>query len=155
MSRRFAAYAVCIDANRILLVLDEVPGVGEVWSLPGGGVEHCEDPFDAVAREFAEETGCDVVTDELLGVDSRTIPATESYSGHEHQNIGIFYAASIASGTPQPQLDDDVAACVWTPISEVAALRRSSVVEIGLALAQQRPSTGHVDSVPVGGLIKH
>jgi len=36
----------------------------------GGKVEHAEDPFDAVIREVAEETGFEAV-ERLLGVDSR------------------------------------------------------------------------------------
>jgi len=74
MSRRFAAYAVCIERDSILLVLNAPSGRDEVWSLPGGDVEHREDPFDAVTREMREETGCEAVVTELLGVDSRTIP---------------------------------------------------------------------------------
>jgi hypothetical protein len=42
----------------------------------------------------------------------------------------------------------------WT-LPGVARLRRSSLVDVGLALAQTAPATGHVASVPVGGLIQH
>ncbi|MEU5031770.1 NUDIX domain-containing protein [Streptomyces milbemycinicus] len=38
---------------------------------------------------------------------------------------------------------------------DVAGLRRSSLVDIGLALAQTLPAAGHVAPVPVGGLIQH
>jgi hypothetical protein len=54
---------------------------------------------------------------------------------------------------PEPNGDTDES--LWTPISDVARLRRSSRVEIGLALAQTVPASGHVDPVPVGGLIQH
>jgi ADP-ribose pyrophosphatase YjhB (NUDIX family) len=34
-------------------------------------VEHGEDPYDAVVREVAEETGYQVLVEQPLGVDSR------------------------------------------------------------------------------------
>lgn len=59
MSFRLAAYAVRIDDERVLLARQVSPTGESTWSLPGGQVEHAEDPFDAVIREVAEETGCD------------------------------------------------------------------------------------------------
>ncbi|WP_329180346.1 NUDIX domain-containing protein [Streptomyces decoyicus] len=157
MSFRLAAYAVCIEDGRVLLAC-HVPPEGEAnWTLPGGRVEHAEDPFDAVIREVAEESGCDAVVERLLGVDSRIIPAAERTvpGGPEHQNVGIFYRVRITGGQLRPEPNGEVVECVWTPISDVAGLRRSSLVDIGLALAQTLPSTGHIAPVPVGGLIQH
>ncbi|MGW7080065.1 NUDIX hydrolase [Streptomyces sp. NPDC054866] len=157
MSFRLAAYAVCLAGGRVLLAR-HVSARGESnWTLPGGRVEHGEDPFEAVKREVAEETGCDAVVERLLGVDSRIIPAAERTipGGPEHQNVGIFYQARIAGGRLRPEPNGEVAESVWTPIPDVARLRRSSLVDIGLALAQTRPATGHVAAVPVGGLIQH
>lgn len=60
MSFRLAAYAVCVEDGRVLLARYVSPqGEGTWWTLPGGKVEHAEDPFEAVTREVAEETGCD------------------------------------------------------------------------------------------------
>jgi ADP-ribose pyrophosphatase YjhB (NUDIX family) len=155
MSFRLAAYAVCIEDGRVLLAR-HVPPEGESnWTLPGGGVEHGEDPFDAVIREVAEETGCAAVAERLLGVDSRVIPAAVARAGVEHQNVGIFYRVRIAGGRLRPEPNGDIAESVWTAVPDVARLRRSSLVDIGLALAQNLPATGHVAPVPVGGLIQH
>ncbi|MEU1418029.1 NUDIX domain-containing protein [Streptomyces sp. NPDC046994] len=157
MSFRLAAYAVCIESGRVLLAR-HVPPTGEsTWTLPGGRVEHAEDPFDAVIREVAEETGCHAVVERLLGVDSRVIPAAERAlpGGPEHQNVGIFYQVRITHGRLRPEPNGDIAESIWTPIPDVAGLRRSSLVDIGLALAQTLPATGHVATVPVGGLIQH
>ncbi|MFD7478147.1 NUDIX hydrolase [Streptomyces sp. NPDC059837] len=157
MSLRLAAYAVCVEDGRVLLAR-HVPPKGETkWTLPGGRVEHAEDPFDAVIREVAEETGCEAVVERLLGVDSRVIPAAERTipGGPEHQNVGIFYQVRITGGQLRPEPNGETAESVWTPIPDVAGLRRSSLVDIGISLAQTHPATGHVAPVPVGGLIQH
>lgn len=156
MSFRLAAYAVCIEGGRVLLAL-HVPSTGAEnrWTLPGGQVEHAEDPFDAVVREVEEETGYTSVVERLLGVDSRVIPPDETRLGVKHQNVGIFYLVRVTGGELRPEPNGQTAESVWTPIPQVASLRRASLVDIGIALAQALPATGHVAPVPVGGLILH
>jgi 8-oxo-dGTP pyrophosphatase MutT (NUDIX family) len=158
VSRRLAAYAVCIEDGRVLLARYVSPyGDGTWWTLPGGGVEPGEDPFDTVVREVAEETGCSAVVEHLLGVDSRVIPAAESRrpGPEDHQNIGIFYAVRITAGTLRPEPNGETAESVWTPLPEVPTLHRAALVDIGIALAQSRPPTGHVPPITAGGLIEH
>ena len=157
MSFRLAVYAVCVEDGRVLLARYMSPEGESSWTLPGGRVEHGEDPFDAVIREFAEETGCNAMVERLLGVDSRVIPAAERRlpGPLSHQNVGIFYQVRITGGQLRPEPDGEVAESAWTPVPGVAHLRRSSLVDVGLALAQSVPATGHVDPVPVGGLIQH
>jgi ADP-ribose pyrophosphatase YjhB (NUDIX family) len=156
MSFRLAAYAVCIEDGRVLLALYAGGKREPQWTLPGGKVEHGEDPFDAVIREVAEETGCDGVVERLLGVDSRVIPAADRLPGlAEHQNVGIFYQVRITGGDLRPEPNGQTAESAWTPIADVAGLRRSSLVDVGLELARTLPATGHVNGVPIGGLIQH
>ncbi|MFD5116178.1 NUDIX hydrolase [Streptomyces sp. NPDC058391] len=157
MDFRLAAYAVCIEDGRVLLAHAVRPDGEKTWTLPGGRVEHAEDPFDAVIREVAEETGLDAVVERLLGVDSRVIPAAERRlpGRPELQNVGIFYQVRITGGELRPEPNGETAESVWTPIPDVARLGRSSLLDIGLALAQTVPATGHVAPVPVGGLIRH
>jgi len=155
MSFRLAAYAVCVEDGRVLLARYVSPTGDTNWTLPGGRVEQEEDPFDAVVREVAEETGCVSVVERLLGVDSRVIPAAEARLGIAHQNVGIFYQVRIIGGVLRPEPNGETAESVWTPIPDVAALRRSSLVDVGLALALTLPATGHVPPVTVGGLIRH
>ncbi|SBV01661.1 ADP-ribose pyrophosphatase YjhB, NUDIX family [Streptomyces sp. Ncost-T6T-1] len=157
MDRRLAAYAVCIEDGRVLLALAVGPDGDRTWTLPGGGVEHAEDPYDTVIREVAEETGLAAVVERLLGVDSRVIPADERRlpGAPELQNVGIFYRVRVTGGRLRPEPNGDTAESVWTPLPEVARLRRSSLVDIGIALAQSLPATGHVEPVPVGGLVQH
>ena len=157
MSRRLAAYALCIENEQVLLALS-VPGEGEpTWTLPGGRVEQGEAPYDTVTRELMEETGCEGIVTRLLGVDSRLIPAAErALPGlPDHQNVGIFYQVHITGGELRPEPNGDTSESAWTPIADVARLRRSSLVDVGLALAQMTPATGHVSPVEVGGLVQH
>lgn len=151
MSFRLAAYAVCVEDGRVLLAHHTSGN----WTLPGGRVEHAEDPFDAVIREVGEETGCDAVVERLLGVDSRVIPAAAARAGVEHQNVGVFYQVRIVGGRLRAEPNGETIESAWTPLPEVARLRRSSLVDIGLALARTVPATGHVGPVPVGGLIQY
>ncbi|MFJ4869661.1 NUDIX hydrolase [Streptomyces sp. NPDC088757] len=155
MSFRLAAYAVCVEDGRVLLARHVSPEGASTWTLPGGGVEHGEDPFDAVVREVAEETGLDAVVERLLGVDSRTIPAAEARAGVEHQNVGVFYRVRLTAGRLRPEPNGETAESVWTPLPDVSALRRSSLVDVGLSLARTLPPTGHTAPVPVGGLVRH
>ncbi|MFE3317976.1 NUDIX hydrolase [Nocardia sp. NPDC059195] len=155
MSFRIAAYAVCLEQGRVLLTRHVAASGETTWTLPGGGVEHAEDPFDAVTRELAEETGYLGVVERLLGVDSRVISAAVAHAGVEHQNVGIFYRVRVTGGRLRAELNGATVEPTWTPIGEVASLRRSSLVDNGLALAQTLPATGHVTTTPVGGLIQH
>ena len=157
MSFRLAAYAVAIHNGQVLLARYASPAGKTNWTLPGGKVEHAEDPFDTVVREVAEETGCDAVAERLLGVDSRVIPVAELHvpGPVPHHNVGIFYQVRITGGQLRPEPNGETADSAWTPIPAVAHLRRSSLVDIGLTLAQTLPATGHVAPVPTGGLIQH
>ncbi|MFF2963250.1 hypothetical protein ACFVT1_30960 [Streptomyces sp. NPDC057963] len=85
------------------------------------------------------------------------IPAAERTisGGPEHQNVGVFYQVRITGGQLRPEPNGETVESVWTPIPDVACLRRSSPVDVGLALAQTVPETGHVAPVQVGGLIQH
>ena len=49
--QRVAAYAVILREGNILLSrLSESVTAEELWTLPGGGLDHGEDPRDAVVR---------------------------------------------------------------------------------------------------------
>ncbi|GAA2706988.1 NUDIX hydrolase [Actinoplanes palleronii] len=153
---RLAAYAICLEEDRVLLVRCP-PVIGPaLWTLPGGRVEHGEDPVDAVIREVAEETGCDGVVERLLGVDSRVIPSAERLNrGPDLHNVGVFYQVRLTGGSLRPEPGGATIGPAWVRVGDVAGEVRSSLVDIGLALAAQRPATGHVSPVEIAGLLRH
>lgn len=151
MSFRLAAYAVCIQDADVLLVR----AVSGPWTLPGGGVEIGEDPYDTVLRELTEETGHTGAVERLLGVDSRVIPAAEAVGGELHQNVGVYYTVRVVGGRLRHETGGSTDRAEWTPLAAVTRLRRSSLVDVGIALAQSRPADGRVPPVPVGGLVVH
>ena len=155
MSLRVAAYAICRESDQVLLAVTIEPDGGRTWTLPGGRVEHGEDPMVAVIREVEEESGLHVDVDRILGVDSRFIPASESWGGVDHQNIGVFYRTRVVGGTLRPEVGGTTVEAVWTHCDAVSDLRRSVVVDVGLALDRDEPPTGHVPPVRIGGLVRH
>jgi 8-oxo-dGTP diphosphatase len=74
--RRMTGEAVIFDASgKVLLVRQGQKGRG--WELPGGKVKKREALPDAVVREVKEETGVDVLPEQLLGV--FYIPSLNTY----------------------------------------------------------------------------
>jgi 8-oxo-dGTP pyrophosphatase MutT (NUDIX family) len=73
--QRIAAYALLTrgsgDAQEVLLTrMSDRTRITGLWTLPGGGIDHGEDPRDAVRREVYEETGLHVEPDGVLDVHS-------------------------------------------------------------------------------------
>jgi ADP-ribose pyrophosphatase YjhB (NUDIX family) len=99
--QRVAAYGLLVADDKVLLVKgaaeSDVPGR---WFLPGGGVEHGEEPTETVRREFVEETGLDVNVGELLGVWSEMIEA--SVRGVEVHSVSIVYEIESWRGDLEP-----------------------------------------------------
>ena len=126
------------------------------WTLPGGKVEHAEDPYDAVVREVAEETGYAVAVERLLGVDSRSRRASwVGRWGGELHSVGVFYAVAVTGGELRNEIGGSTDLAAWFPTSEVESLERAVIVDIGLAMHRSRPATGHVDPIEVAGLLRH
>ncbi|MBN2067549.1 MAG: NUDIX hydrolase [Candidatus Diapherotrites archaeon] len=64
----FAAIKALIVREGRFLALELEVGRKKIWDLPGGKVEHGEDPIEALKREAWEEAGLKVEALEAVGV---------------------------------------------------------------------------------------
>ena len=106
-----AVGAVAVVDDRVLMIRrGHGPAAGE-WSVPGGRVEAGELLESAVVREVAEETGLDVVVDELLGW-------VERFHGDTHYVI-LDFRVTVLDPDRSLQARDDAAEAAWIPIAEL------------------------------------
>ncbi len=95
---RVGAYAVCLRDGCLLLARGMDLANGRVeWTLPGGGLQHGEDPAEGAVREVAEETGYDIAVDALLTIDSRRATSHHVPPSDVHM-LRILYAGTILGG---------------------------------------------------------
>ncbi len=137
MDLRVAAYAVIVDARGMLLAHWH-DGPRAAWTLPGGGLEAGEDPADAVVREVREETGFDVVVDELLGIHSRVIPARQRIApgaaGPLH-TLRIVYRARVVDGELRDEVGGSTDRAAWFALDAVDDLHRVQLVDLAREMA--------------------
>ncbi len=152
---RLAAYGVCLQGDQVLLARYVAPdGLHRHWTMPGGRVEHTEDPCDAVVREVEEETGYRVEVDRLLGVHSFDLHAEWEVPVHLHR-VSIYYTVRVRGGTLRHEVGGSTDLAAWVPRVDVPDLERSVVVDVGLELERSRPVTGHVAPIRVGGRVRY
>ncbi|MFF2050856.1 NUDIX hydrolase [Leifsonia sp. NPDC058194] len=138
MDIRVAAYGVIVDNGRILLAHWNEGGRSG-WTLPGGGIDPGEDPVDAVVREIAEETGYTAEAGDLLGIDSKVVPAEQRFtpdSGPLHA-LRIIYRASVVGGKLTNELDGSTDEAAWFRLDAIPN-RRVDLVDVALAMAGLR-----------------
>ncbi|NMH90038.1 NUDIX domain-containing protein [Pseudonocardia bannensis] len=129
--QRVAAYAVCVRDGEVLLARWISPS-GPRWTLPGGGLDHGEDPRDAAVREVAEETGHQVVLDGLLTVDSIRLTTDLAGDPVDHHGIRIIYTGHVVGGELRDETDGSTDRAEWIALDRVGTLDRVSLVDIGL-----------------------
>ncbi|MBK5305478.1 MAG: NUDIX domain-containing protein [Frankiaceae bacterium] len=102
------------------------------WMLPGGGIEHGEEPCEAVVREVAEETGYTVAVDRLfeVGSDHRLLP-----SGIDFHGVFVLYAVSVLGGEARAEVTGHTTAPCWVPLEALPDLPMLAAVRGMLARA--------------------
>lgn len=128
---RVSAYAICVRDGQVLLAryIGHQP---PEWTLPGGGVEHGEDPADAVLRELTEETGHTGRLVRLLGIDSARCRYPRDYGFEDQHALRIIYEVDLVGGQLRNEVGGTTDLACWFPLDEVAGLERAGFVDLGL-----------------------
>ena len=122
--QRVAAYAVILRGERILLSrLSQSVTKEELWTLPGGGLDHGEDPRHAVVREVHEETGLDAEVGELARVYSAHLPGVWRQGRRvDAHALRIVYDGWVPLDSPEPrviEVDGSTADAAWQRVNDV------------------------------------
>ncbi|WP_328839213.1 NUDIX hydrolase [Streptomyces europaeiscabiei] len=143
---RVAAYAVCVRDGHLLLARWVSRDGLKKWTLPGGGMEHGEDPYDTVVREAAEETGYSVEPTALLGIGTnRREDPRRLGTRVDFQALRIVYEARVIGGDLRHETNGSTDMAAWHPLDEVPNLERVGLVDVGLRLWRERPQNGHLE----------
>jgi 8-oxo-dGTP pyrophosphatase MutT (NUDIX family) len=145
--QRIAAYAVLLrgegqDREVLLTQMSDRTRIAGLWTLPGGGIDHGEDPRDAVRREVYEETGLRVEPEALLDVHSthftgaRADGLVEDYHG-----VHLIFAARVLleSQGVEPHVVEEGGStelAVWVRLADAVDLELLSAARHALGVAQ-------------------
>lgn len=142
--QRVAAYAVIIRGEHILLSrlaprISRTP----LWTLPGGGLDHGEDPRQAVVREIHEETGLPGIVSEQARVYSLHNPrATHNEQRADYHALRIVFEGWVPVDAPEPrvvEVDGSTVEARWVPLADVASGTVPVTSLVHEALEDHRP----------------
>ncbi|MER6297606.1 NUDIX hydrolase [Streptomyces althioticus] len=144
---RVAAYAVVVRDGQLLLARARDDDGRPEWVLPGGGMEHGEDPYDTVRRELEEETGYLVEVTGFLGIDSsrRTLPGRFRRPA-DHHGLRLLYEGRVTGGELRDEIGGSTEHAAWQPLDAVPSLARIGLIDTALRLWRERPTTGHLEA---------
>ena len=142
--QRVAAYAVLVRDRAVLLTrMSSRTRIEGRWTLPGGGIDHGEDPRDALRREVYEETGLRVEPGRMLDVHAtHFVGARADGVVEDYHGIHLIFEASIEaeSSDVEPhvvEVDSTTDRAAWVPFEEVGALELLSAAEHAMTLVDQ------------------
>lgn len=142
--QRVAAYGLVLRGRSILLTrLASRISADERWHLPGGGVDHGEDPRDALVREIREETGLEAEVGETARVYSAHRPGMWRQGRRwDYQALRIVYDAWVAVDAPEPrvvEVDGSTVDVAWHAVADVRSGDLAVTEIVTEALADHEP----------------
>jgi len=120
---RPAAFGLLLRNGRLATVRIQRPGEAVYHDLPGGAVEAGESEAEAVAREFAEETGLIVRALERIGQAGQYFSKS---NGTPVNNIGGFWTLELVAEDAAAKVEDDHELAWLEPLEALSSLRHDA-----------------------------
>lgn len=141
--QRIAAYALLTRDGEVLLTqMSSRTRIEGRWTLPGGGIDHGEDPRDALRREVYEETGLHVEPGRVVDVHhTHFVGARADGMVEDYHGIHLIFDAEIdpASRDVEPHVveeDSSTARAAWVPVDEALRLDLLSAARHAISLVE-------------------
>lgn len=112
-----ASTALFDDSGRVLVIRRTKPPFSGVWSLPGGHIEHGEEPAATARRELHEETGLEVA--ELAFLTRYDVPVRDA-TGRIERTLGLMVFVGRAPPGAVPRPADDAGAARFVARQDLA-----------------------------------
>lgn len=118
---RVGAYGIIIKNEKIALVKKAGGGYKGKLDLPGGGMEHKEQPVETLKRELMEETGVTVKNYSLLDVSAANLKwEMEPDLWEDLHQVGILYVVETTDLNLKEKADGlDSLGANWYNINEL------------------------------------
>ena len=145
--QRVAAYALLTRDGEVLLTqMSSRTRIEGRWTLPGGGIDHGEDPRDALRREVYEETGLRVEPRRVMDVHAtHFVGARADGKVEDYHGIHLIFEADIDPGSREVEphvveQDGSTARAAWIPVERAFELDLLSAARHALGLVEGEES---------------
>jgi ADP-ribose pyrophosphatase YjhB (NUDIX family) len=143
--QRVAAYALVLregsEGDEVLLTRNSVrgPHPGQ-WTLPGGGIDHGEEPRQTVVREVREETSLTCTVGDVLDIGSTHFEGTAPSGRREDFHaLQIVFNAEVSDGEPAVlEVGGTTDAVAWVPVVRLGSEEHPVRGLVHTALAAHR-----------------